>query len=186
MLLVFTNEICNRWLPFSFFPSCAGISLRSRFLCFSEQSIFCFSRTAFSGRVCRHLLLYSVFCKDAFFFFKCVHSFTYFWPCCVFPCSAWTFSSHGEQGLSVVIHGLLIVVAFSAAEHRLHVSRRFSSCSTCPRSCGSRAPEGGLCSCGTWTELPCVCGIFPRLGIDPALAGRFLNSGPPGRSACVP
>ena len=61
----------------------------------------------------------------------------------------------------VVIHGLLIVVAFLAAEHRLHGEPASAAAARGLGSCGSRAPEGGLSSCGTWTELPCVCGIFP-------------------------
>ena len=50
-------------------------------------------------------------------------------------CCMWSFSSCGELGLLVVVHGLLIVVASLVAEHGLYsvwasvvVARRLYSC----------------------------------------------------------
>ena len=53
-------------------------------------------------------------------------------------------------------------------------------------SCGSRAPELRLSSCGTQASL--LCGMWdlprPRLEpVSPALAGGFLTTAPPGRSS---
>ena len=61
-----------------------------------------------------------------------------------------------------------------------------------------RSHRGGLSCCGAWAlgtqasavvahRLSCsaACGIFPRPGIEhvfPALAGRFLTTGPLGKS----
>ena len=88
------------------------------------------------------------------------------------------FSSSGEQGLLfVVVHGLLIAVAFLVAENG---SRR-AGCS----SCGTRALECRLSSCGTQAQLLCVMWDLPRPGIkpvSPALAGGFLTTAPPSKS----
>ena len=51
------------------------------------------------------------------------------------------------------------------------------------RSCGSRAPEFRLGSCGTHAQLLCVMWDPPGPGLEPvspALAGRFSNTAPPG------
>ena len=59
-------------------------------------------------------------------------------------CCAWAFSSCSERGLLfVAVCRLLIVMASLVAEHRLQVRRL--------RSCGSRALERRLSSCGAWT-----------------------------------
>ena len=52
-------------------------------------------------------------------------------------------------------------------------------------SCGSRALECRLSSCGTWAQL--LLGMWDLLGpglepMSPALAGRFLTTAPPGKS----
>ena len=70
----------------------------------------------------------------------------------------------------VVVQGLLIVVASLVAEHGL---------------LSLQASEAlGLSSCGTQAYLHCSMWNLPRLGIElmsPALAGRFLTTGPPGK-----
>ena len=58
-------------------------------------------------------------------------------------CCTRAFSSCGEQGLLfIAVRGLLIVVASLVAEHGLWCAG-FSSC-------GSRALQRGLSSCGAW------------------------------------
>ena len=52
-------------------------------------------------------------------------------------------------------------------------------------SCGSRALEHRLSSCGAWASLLCSMWDLPGLGIEPmtpALAGGFLTTAPPGKS----
>ena len=73
----------------------------------------------------------------------------------------------------VVAHGLLIVVVSLAVEHRL---MGFSSCSTTAQWLWFM----GLVAPGMW-DLPGP-GIEP---MSPALAGRFLNTVPPGKSLPV-
>ena len=54
--------------------------------------------------------------------------------------------------------------------------------------CNSQAPEHQLSSHGSWAYLPCGMWNLPGPGIEPmslALAGRFLTSGPPGKSKTV-
>ena len=51
-------------------------------------------------------------------------------------------------------------------------------------SCGSQHPECGLISFGTWAHLPQGMYDLPGPGIEllsPALQGRFLTTGPPGK-----
>ena len=71
-------------------------------------------------------------------------------------CGAW---SLGARASVVVVHGL--------------------------SSCGSRALERRLSSCGTRDQLPRSIQDLPRPGIkpvSPALAGGFLTTVPPGKS----
>ena len=52
-------------------------------------------------------------------------------------------------------------------------------------SCGPWALERRFCSCA-WAYLPHDTWNLPRSGIEPvspALSGRFLTSGPPGKSS---
>ena len=83
------------------------------------------------------------------------------------------FSSCGERGLLfVAVHGLLIAVA------SLVVARGLSSC-------GSRALECRLSSCGARDQLLCSMWDLPGPGLEPvspALAGGFLTTAPPGKS----
>ena len=88
-------------------------------------------------------------------------------------------------GYSVAAHGLLIAVASLVVEHRLQgvwtsvvVTRGLSSC-------GLRALEHRLSSCGAWAQLRRGMWDLPAPGIEPvfpALAGGFLTTAPPGKS----
>ena len=71
----------------------------------------------------------------------------------------------------MVVCRLLIAVASFVAEHGL-----------C--SCGSRALERRLSSCGAWASLLRSMWDLPGQGIkpmSPALASRFLTTEPPGK-----
>ena len=73
----------------------------------------------------------------------------------------------------VAVRGHLIKVAFLVAEHRLLGVQ------------ATAVASHGLGSCGTWTELPLGTWNLPAKGVEPvspALAGRFLITGPPGKS----
>ena len=95
-------------------------------------------------------------------------------------CCVQAFSGYGERGLLfVAVSGLLIAVASLIAGTG---SKRagFSSC-------GSRALERRLSSCGAGAWL--LRGVWNLLGlglepVSPALAGRFLITAPPGKPLC--
>ena len=81
-------------------------------------------------------------------------------------CCTWAFSRCSEQGLP-------------------------SSCDTgashcgCFSCCGAWALKCGLSNCSTWAWLPHGTWKLPGPGTEPmfpALAGRFLTTGPPGKS----
>ena len=75
-------------------------------------------------------------------------------------CCMWAFPSCGEQGLLII------------AVHDFSL-----------RSTGSR--RMGFSSCGSQAQSLCNMWDLPRPGIEPvspALAGRFLTTGPPGKS----
>ena len=100
------------------------------------------------------------------FFFK--NLFIYFWL-------RWVF---------VAAHGLFIAVASLVAEHGLQVLRLQQLWHAGFSSCGSRALERRLSSCGTWAQLLRSMWHLPGLGfepVSPALAGRFLITAPPGK-----
>ena len=84
--------------------------------------------------------------------------------CTGLHCYTWAFSKCSERGLLFIVAcQLLIAVASLVSEHGL-------------QSTGSVVVAHGL-SCSA------AFGIFPDLGIkpvSPALAGRFLTTGPPG------
>ena len=114
-------------------------------------------------------------------FFSCFHYFFFFFflnylfmVCTGAYCCLRTFSSCAEQELLLVaVCGLLIGVASLVAEHDL-LGRQ-----------ASVVVASELSSCGTWALLPRGTWNLPRPGIEPvspALAGRFLTSGPPGKS----
>ena len=81
-------------------------------------------------------------------------------------CCTWAFSRCSEQGL--------LSSCGMGASHRGGFS-----------CCGAWALECGLSNCGTWAWLPHGTWKLPGPGIEPmfpALAGRFLTMGPPGKS----
>ena len=102
-------------------------------------------------------------------------------------CCARTFSSCGEQGLLfIAVHGLLIVVASRCRAWALGtqasvvVARGLSSC-------GLRALEHRLSSCGERAQLLHGMWDLPRPGfepVSPALVGGLLTTVPPGKSWC--
>ena len=81
-------------------------------------------------------------------------------------CYMWAFSSCSKQGpLFIAVHVLFIIVSSLVADHRLQVCR--------------------LSSHGAQAYLLCGKQNLPRPGIEPtspALAGRFLSTGPPEKS----
>ena len=97
-------------------------------------------------------------------FFLFVYMLFYFWLC-------WAFVLHTAFSLAVA-------------------SRGYSNCSVQVSCCSSFSFQstGSRCvsfsSCGAWVDSA-TCGIFPGLGIEsmsPALQGRVLITGPPGKS----
>ena len=93
-------------------------------------------------------------------------------------CCAWAFSSCSEGGYSSLwctdfsLRWLLFLWS---------VGSRHAGFS----SCGSRALEGKLSSCGTWALLLRSMWDLPGPGLEPvspALAGEFLTTAPPGKS----
>ena len=87
------------------------------------------------------------------------------------------FSGCSEQGLLfVVVRKLLIAVVSLVVEHGLWVHRL--------SSCGLRALERRLSSCGARTQLLRGMWDLPGPGLEPvspALAGGFLIAVPPGK-----
>ena len=86
-------------------------------------------------------------------------------------CCVQAFSSCGEWGL------LFVAVASVVAEHGLQ-ARGLSSC-------GSRALEHRLSSCGARAQLLHRMSDLPGPGLEPvspALAGGFLTTAPPAKS----
>ena len=80
-----------------------------------------------------------------------------------FRCCAWAFSSCGEQGLLfVAVHGLSHCSGFSHCGARALGVRASVVAARGLSSCGSRALEHRLSSCGTR-----ACGIFPDQGSNP-------------------
>ena len=78
-------------------------------------------------------------------------------------------AASGSQ--SLVVRGLLVVVASPVTEHGLQGTHDF-------HSCGSRAQEHRLSSCGARAQLFTACGVFPDQGLklSPALASRFFTT----------
>ena len=102
-------------------------------------------------------------------------------------CCARAFSSCSERGLLfIVARGLLIAVASCFAEHTRSVLGVWASVVTARglSSCGLRALECSLSSCGARAQLLCGMWDLPGPGLEPvspALAGGFLTSAPPGK-----
>ena len=83
----------------------------------------------------------------------------------------------GHAGSLPLHAGRLSLAVKAGAAH-------WSRCSGC--FCrGARAPAQGFGGCGAWPQLPWSMWTLPRPGRalgSPALAGRFLTTGPPGKS----
>ena len=101
-------------------------------------------------------------------------------------CCARAFSSCSERGLLfVAVRRLLIVVASLVEEHRLQACGLQQLWHAGFSSCGSRALEHRLSSCGSRAQLLCSMWDLPGPGLEPVspeLAGRFLTTAPPGKS----
>ena len=102
-----------------------------------------------------------------------------------------------------VIYSFMVVLGLHCSTWALCCCAQiFSSCSEQPSHGGAQAPgHAGFRSCSLSAlrggsvvvthglSCPAACGIpVPRLGIEPmspALAGRFLTTGPPGKSLFI-
>ena len=94
----------------------------------------------------------------------------------------------------IAVHGLSLVVASGGysllwcvgfPSWWLLLLQSTGSRSVGFRSCGSRALERRLSSCGAWAQLLHSMWDLPGPGIEPmspALASRFLTTAPPGKS----
>ena len=91
---------------------------------------------------------------------------------------AWAFSSCGERGLLfVAVHRLLIVLASRCRAQALGVQASVVVAHGLS-SCGLRALEHRLSSCGAGAQLLCGMWDLPGPGLEPvslALAGRFRS-----------
>ena len=100
-------------------------------------------------------------------------------------CCVRAFSSCGKRGpLFIAVCGLLIVVA-SPVNGAWAPGTQASVVVACGLSCGSRALECRLSSCGAWAQLLHGMWDLPGPGLEPvspALAGRFPTTVPPGKS----
>ena len=118
-------------------------------------------------------------CKVFTAFFK--NLFNLFLATLGLCCCLWAFSSCSKRGqFFVEVSGLHIAVASLVAEHGLQ------ACGL--SSCGSRALEHRLGSCGTRAQLLRGMWDLPGPGIEPAspaLAGGFLTTVPPGKSLII-
>ena len=101
-------------------------------------------------------------------------------------CCTRAFSCCSEWGLLLVaVRGLLIVVASLVVEHGLQVHGLQQLWHIGFSSCGSRALEHRLGSCGTRAQLLHGMWDLPGPGLEPVsptLAGGFLTTVPPGQS----
>ena len=117
--------------------------------------------------LCMHGILFTVKIHNFKIF---IYLFVIFWLCWVFIAA---------RGLSLVaVHGFLIVVASLVGAWVLG--------HTGLSSCGLRALEDRLSSCGAWAQLLHDMWDLPEPGIksmSSAFQGRFLTTGPPGKSS---
>ena len=102
------------------------------------------------------------------------------------PCCARAFSSCGERGLLfVVVRRLLIAVASLCWGAQALGARASVVVALGLSSCGSRALECRLNSCGAQAQLLRGMWDLPGPGLNtvsPALAGGFFTAEPPGKS----
>ena len=134
-------------------------------------SVFVF---VFYGNLVRQGCQYnSLGASIIFFFFNFIYLFL---AALGLPCCVRAFSSCGEWGLLfVAVRGLCIALLLWSRGSR-HAGFR---------SCGLRAQEHRLSSCGAWVLLLHGMWHLPGLGLEPvspALAGGFLTTAPPGKS----
>ena len=85
-------------------------------------------------------------------------------------CSSWAFSSCG---------------GFSCCRAQVLGHVGFRGCGTWVPQLQSQAVAHRLCSCAHGLSCSATCGIFPDPR-PPVLAGRFLITGPRGKSICAP
>ena len=104
-------------------------------------------------------------------------------------CSTWAFSSCIERGLLfLAVHGLLIAVVSLVAELGLLGLWASAVAARGLSSCGERALERSLSSCGALALLLRGMWDLPGPGLEPmspALAGGFLTTAPPGKSRMI-
>ena len=104
-------------------------------------------------------------------------------------CCTWAFSSCSERGLLfVAVRGLLIAVASLCCGARALGARTSVVVAHGLNSCGLRALERRLSSCGAQAYLPHGMWDLPGPGLEPvspALAGGFLATAPPGKPSCL-
>ena len=111
------------------------------------------------------------------FFFKYIYLFINFWLCWVFVAAhrlSLVAASKGYSSLLCAGFSLRwLLLSWSKGSRRVGFS-----------SCGSRALERRLSSCGTWAQLLHCMWVLPGPGLEPvspALAGRFSTTSPPGK-----
>ena len=116
-----------------------------------------------------------------FFHYYLKYLFIYFWLC-------WVFVPALRLSLVAVSGGYssLRCMGFSL-QWPLLLQSTGSRCAGFS-SCGSRAVEHQLSSCGTRAQLLCGMWDHPGPGLEPvssALAGGFLTTAPPGKSTLL-
>ena len=112
------------------------------------------------------------------FFFNLFYLFIYFWLHWVFT------AAHGLSSLVAASGGYSSLQCAGFSLRWLLLLRSTGSRRTGFSSCGSRALERRLSSCGTWASLLCSMWDLPRPGLEPvspALAGGFPTTVPPGK-----
>ena len=120
----------------------------------------------------------------SFFFEKklFIYLFIYFWLC-------WVFVAVCRLSLVAASGGYSLLQCMGFSLWWLLLLRSMGSRHTGFSSCGSRALEHRLSSCGARAQL--LCGMWYLLGpglepVSPALAGRFLTTVMPGKSPLFP
>ena len=122
--------------------------------------------------ICKYIFIY-------IYLFVCL--FIYFWLCWVFV------DAHGLS-LVVLSGGYFLLWCMGFSLRRLLLLWSTGSRRVSFRSCGWRALEHRLSSCGARAQLLRGMWDLPRSGlkpVSPALAGRFLTTAPPGKSLQV-
>ena len=117
----------------------------------------------------QNFFIHDCFLKKILFIFGCV------WSLLLCVDSSLVAASGGYSSLWCVGFSLRwLLLLWSTGSRRVGFS-----------SCGSRALERRLSTCGAWAQLPRGMWDLPGPGIEhapPALAGGFLTTVPPGKS----